>query len=216
MSLLVRFSSFAEAGICEEVWGERWEFVHRKIPQSQEKLAKQEPWCPDAAARSSNVWTESASRLPRHQCWFYTNSSSAFKLSTTRPRHAHTYTLCVATLRASSQLWFNNTCRQLGPAWAEVKHGPLCPLKHQNCNWPCAPSWQVTIFTTRKQVDYFDFYRLVLSVTLKGQGAPLTRCRTLLLPSKLQKFSKLLVRQKYSPPSGNEYETLWHNYQENC
>jgi len=61
----------------------------------------------------SNVWTESASGLPRHQYWFYTNSSSAFKLLTTDPlpqpdthTHTHTHTQihtpCVASLRAIS------------------------------------------------------------------------------------------------------------------
>lgn len=54
-SLLVYLSSFAEAGVCDEVWGvwgEHWEFVHRKIPQSQEKQEERESCRPGAAARA--------------------------------------------------------------------------------------------------------------------------------------------------------------------
>lgn len=70
------------------VRGEHWEFVHRKIPQSQEKREERGSWSRLLQlGRSvlSNVWTESASGLPQHQCEFYTNSSSTFKLLTSAP-----------------------------------------------------------------------------------------------------------------------------------
>lgn len=53
-SLLV-YLIFAEAGICDEVgavWEEHWEFVHRKIPQSQEKQEEWESCRPGATARA--------------------------------------------------------------------------------------------------------------------------------------------------------------------
>lgn len=57
LSLGLLLFSFAEAGICDEVWGvweERWEFVHRKKknPQSQEKQEERESCHPGVAARA--------------------------------------------------------------------------------------------------------------------------------------------------------------------
>ena len=65
LSLGSSISSFAEAGICDEVRamrGERWEFVHRKIPQSQEKQEERESCHPGAAARAGR-----SSRMFEHK-----------------------------------------------------------------------------------------------------------------------------------------------------
>lgn len=64
LSLGLSLSSFAEVGICDELWGvweEHWEFVHRKIPQSQEKQEERESCHPGAAAwagRSSQMFEQ--------------------------------------------------------------------------------------------------------------------------------------------------------------
>lgn len=74
--------SFAEAGIYDEVrgmWGEHWEFVHRNIPQSQEKQEERESCHPGAAARQVGPlkclnrkcqWASPTSILVLHQLIF--------------------------------------------------------------------------------------------------------------------------------------------------
>lgn len=101
--VLLRQVSVMRCGACEGSTGSLFTVKFLKVRRNRKSG--------NPAARAlqlgrsvlSNVWTESASGLPRHQCWFYTNSSSAFKLLTTDPLpQPDTHTSCVASLRATS------------------------------------------------------------------------------------------------------------------
>lgn len=105
LSVLLRQVSMMRCGACEESTGSLFTEIFLKVRRNRKSGNPATRVLQLSRSVLSNVWTESASGLPRHQYWFYTNSSSAFKLLTTDPLpqpDTRTHTSCLASLRASS------------------------------------------------------------------------------------------------------------------